>query len=237
MLRPTGTLLLGSFAAAALCGCGGTELAAVEDPQAHAVAPAAPEPAATRTVAPEPAAAPLPSKSEVVAAAPAVPTPVAPEEPIGWDFFGPPVAAQEADEADPVAEHLFLRGFITMEGDPRKAVLWAGDGSGSGRILLLAAGESAGGVTVVELGEDTATVEHPGRVVLSLAPGRTGAGRVGPTTGRPSTGRPSIHRSSPPPSVRQAVPRPPRPDVEPTYRPPTPPPPPSADRLVQGHED
>ena len=202
-------------ACAALCaaaGCGAEPLAAsVEPVPAAAVVAADPAP----NPEPEPAA-PVP--------------PAALPDPGGWDFFGPPAPAV-ADEvaAGPAMSHLKLRGSWTVDGR-RLAQLWIGREDGTGRVALLAVGEEAGGVTVVELGEDdagrfTCTVEAPDRAVLHLAaadpadgpaPPRAAPPRAAPRSARGSSRGtdPAVPRTDPfaPPSAPFVPPpRPPAP--------------------------
>ena len=186
------------------CGCGAAELAATEDPLPPAPAPfAAPagDGAPAEPAEPAPAPAPLPAE-------------------LGWDFFGPPAVAEEREPTGPAAGHLHYRGFLEMDGR-RVAHLWSENPEGGGELLLLAAGESAGGVTVVELGGETVTVEHPDRVVLSLS-------RADPGT---AARRPAPRRLERRPT-RPAPRSPPRPTPAPAspaaslYAPPPPPPPP-----------
>ncbi|NNJ26260.1 hypothetical protein [Alienimonas chondri] len=191
-LRPPRVALLGILAcAAALSGCGASDLAATEE---AALPPAEPTPRPEQ-VEPAPAAVPSPAAVSSASQGEAVL-----EQPVGWDFFGPPVVSEEDEEAGPVAQHLHLRGFISMD-DRHMAVLWAAQEDGSGVVMTLAAGESRGGVTLVELSEEegTATVEHPGRVVLHLARGtaqRAGGGSSAFVPGR-STTRPAQTTSRP----------------------------------------
>ncbi|QDT15821.1 hypothetical protein [Alienimonas californiensis] len=219
---------LGAFAVAALSGCGGAELAATEDPQA-------PPPAAPVAAPSDPAPAPIAAASAAPpAAAPRVAAaPLPPEPPADWDFFGPPVDPVAADQAGPRTEHLHLRGFWDVDGR-RIAQLWAGRSDGTGQMLLLAAGESGAGVTVVELGEDTATIEHPERVVLTMNPNRDRSAAARPGTVQTGTSGPAVGW----PSTPVAAPRSrSRPESAASYRPPPPPPRPSADRLGRDHAD
>ncbi|MEM9701171.1 MAG: hypothetical protein AAF907_01855 [Planctomycetota bacterium] len=156
-----------------LCGCGAEPLAAVEDPQSVTGGPVAETPAESEgnDGEPEPAAE--------------TPTTI---EPPAWDFFGPPqVAEATTEQAEAETEHLHLRGFWEIDG-VRKAQLWIGPEIG-GAALILGVGESRRGVTVVELGEETATVERPERVVLRMEPVVGGSTPIGssPLGRRPAT--------------------------------------------------
>ena len=217
--RPLGAALLGAACCAAACGCGAEELAATEDP-AFAAAPSPGD---------QPAAAARALPRDAQPAAPAAPVPI---EPTDWDFFGPPTVVEQAHEAGPAGERLHLRGFVQKTGGPRLAILWVERAGGAGELMPLGAGQSRGGVTVVKLGEDRATVEHPDRVVLRLDRGGRGgasggpsgaaaARRHAPSPRRPSP--PSVRGSSRPPATRsRAGSEPSRPDL---FAPPPPPPP------------
>ena len=177
-------LLVAGLAAALL---GWEDLAADEAPAASPAAPAGP---AAEEIPSEPPAPPV----EPVAAP--APLPVADAD---WEIFGPPAATPETvAEAGPADADLHLRGFSEMAGEPRRAVIWAERPDGGGELLLLAAGETAGGVTVVELGEDRVTVEAPDRVVLTRAAAPAEGGAALSRAAR--TRRP--RRSTPAPSAR-----------------------------------
>ena len=188
---------LGPLAVAALCGCGGTDLAATED---------------TRPPAPPPAAPVLGAAAERPPAVEAAPP--APVEAAGWDFFGPPVGAAEEEDAGPAVDRLRLRGFWEVDGR-RMAQLWAGDGRGAGETLLLAVGESRRGVTVVKLGGDTATVDDSRRAGTAGEPdGDAAAGRprrvvlrLEPAAAGPSS---AVAARRPEPRPRRRTPSPPR---------------------------
>ncbi len=230
----TGVAWAGVAWAGGLCGCGATELAATEDPDAAVAA----------EIASPLIEAEVPQEADVAAAA-------IPDDPVSWDFFGPPPAVEAAQDVGPATDDLHLRGFWEFDGR-RMAQLWLGDEDGGGRILLLAAGESRDGVTVVKLGEETVTVEHqtvtveqPERKILRVSDGRRGgsartarapAADRAFRSARPRPARPSSSRPSPRPSASLSTPF--RPRVSPgnlsetdfprsaAFGPPPPPPPP-----------
>ena len=222
--RSLGAALLGAACCAAACGCGAAELAATEDP-----APAA---------APSPGDKPAAARALPRDARPADPAAPAPVGPTDWDFFGPPTVAEKADEAGPAAERLHLRGFIQKTGGPRLALLWVERAGGAGELMPLGAGQSRGGVTVVELGEDRVTVEAPDRVALQLPKLGAGTGGAAPRGVARPAARPPVRRTARPrvgPPVRAVRPAAEtasagRPTPAERFAPPPPPPPPPVRR-------
>jgi len=197
IVRTVGLAWLGPLTAAALCGCGGTDLAATEAPR--------PQPVPSEIAVGEKVESPAKTADEPTPVAATPVAPAAPVEPDGWDFFGPPRSADVAQDAGPAAEHLRLNGFIQFDGEPQRAVLALERDDRPVEIFSLAAGENRHGVTLVEFSEEqgTATVERPGRVVLRLEGAQRSVGVPSKATaGRTPIVRPTGRRTPfPPPAA------------------------------------